>query len=399
MPVSVCLVRFHDGSAKTNWGGRGTSLGLARAVAASPDHRLDSVINGELIVRGFGDRATTKQSQLERAVRKATGRQLSRAQMLDGRAVEFEQIPDEVDRLISQRSNDARIDQVLRKFERCDEVWVNGEGDFILTGRRSLRRTLLLMHLAMRCDRPVHLVNSILSDPPVGERNSKVVDAVGAVLAACALVRYRDPVSLQLHRSLYPNLAADWAPDALFLWAPEGAALHEQDRIPFGPGSEALPVDVEAALTGDRPVVALSGSSSISSRSEDLDDARASLRELIGGIREQGSIQVVVATDDRDRWMIELAKGEACLAVGPAVPLASALDIVGRVDLFASGRYHPSILASLGGTPVLTMTSNSHKTRSLLEVLGETAVAEAPFFSDRGSVAPVLAHIRKSNSR
>ncbi len=392
-PSSVCLVRFHDGSAKPNWGGRGTSLALARVIARSPRHRLDSVVNGELIVRGFGDRAATaRRNRVARAARRAVRGRMSRQEILDSRTADFEQIPAEVDRLVADRSSNPTVDVVLRKFERCDEVWVNGEGDFILAGRRSLLRTLLLMHLATRCGRSVHLVNSILSDPPIGTRNAAVVDAVGTALRACERVVYRDPESLRHHEVLYPDVPARWAPDALFVWAPEGEALHAAVRPPFGPDAEGIPTEVEEVLAGDRPVVSISGSSTIRARDEDLDLAGASLSRLITGLRMQHSVPLVVATDGADGWMLDVARREACLRIDPSVPLASALGIAGRSDLFVSGRYHPSILASLGGTPIVTMASNSHKTRSLLEVLDEPGEGEFPFLTDPSAAERLLDH-------
>ena len=44
--------------------------------------------------------------------------------------------------------------------------------------------------------------------------------------------------------------------------------------------------------------------------------------------------------------------------------------ILGKAECFISGRYHPSIMASLGGTPCVFMGSNSHKMNSLQQVLG-----------------------------
>ena len=50
-------------------------------------------------------------------------------------------------------------------------------------------------------------------------------------------------------------------------------------------------------------------------------------------------------------------------------PIISAGKILANADAYISGRYHPAILASLGGTPCIFMSSNSHKTKSLQELL------------------------------
>lgn len=52
--------------------------------------------------------------------------------------------------------------------------------------------------------------------------------------------------------------------------------------------------------------------------------------------------------------------------------------ILANARAFVSGRYHPAILASLGGTPCVFMASNSHKTKSLQELLKYENVVEYP---------------------
>ena len=50
-------------------------------------------------------------------------------------------------------------------------------------------------------------------------------------------------------------------------------------------------------------------------------------------------------------------------------PIISAGKILANAAAYVSGRYHPAILASLGGTPCVFMSSNSHKTKSLQGLL------------------------------
>ena len=50
-------------------------------------------------------------------------------------------------------------------------------------------------------------------------------------------------------------------------------------------------------------------------------------------------------------------------------PILAAAKILANARVLISGRYHPSILASLGGTPCVFMSSNSHKTKSIQELL------------------------------
>jgi len=43
--------------------------------------------------------------------------------------------------------------------------------------------------------------------------------------------------------------------------------------------------------------------------------------------------------------------------------------VLANAQAFITGRYHPAIFASLGGTPCIFLGADSHKTRSLQDVL------------------------------
>ena len=58
------------------------------------------------------------------------------------------------------------------------------------------------------------------------------------------------------------------------------------------------------------------------------------------------------------------------------IPIILGTIILANARVFISGRHHPSILASLGGTPCVFLASNSHKTLSMQEVLEYDLVRE-----------------------
>jgi organic radical activating enzyme len=71
-----------------------------------------------------------------------------------------------------------------------------------------------------------------------------------------------------------------------------------------------------------------------------------------------------------DRFLRAVSEKTGIYLIPAGINIRLAGYILGRAVCFISGRYHPSILASLGGTPCVFMGSNSHKTTSLQEVLG-----------------------------
>jgi polysaccharide pyruvyl transferase WcaK-like protein len=82
-----------------------------------------------------------------------------------------------------------------------------------------------------------------------------------------------------------------------------------------------------------------------------------------------------------------------CDTTSAQIPLASGLLLLAHAACFISGRYHPSIMASLGGTPCIWMTSNSHKTLSVQYVLGEEEPREYPFFTQMAEPESLIAAI------
>ncbi|MFC7024898.1 polysaccharide pyruvyl transferase family protein [Promicromonospora thailandica] len=289
-------------------------------------------------------------------------------------------VVDELAKAIAEAEPATRgLREVRAALTAADELVVNGEGDFILTERLTLVRTMAMMRAAKLLGKPVHLLNSILSYAPVRPEHEKlVIDEVGETLSMCDSIRYRDPSSLELHRELYPQLQADWTPDALFAWA--GATRTSLiDRAAFSPETEGLSITVQRLLHSDQPYVVLSGTSIYD---VDPDEFRATALALRSRLKKDGVETVFAASDGPDEKYIKALKGSGTLVVQPKVPLTAAARLLWNASAMVSGRYHPSILATLGGTPFVLMHSNSHKTRSLYDVVASgTASDEHPFFT------------------
>ena len=219
---TVCVVRYHDGRATPNWGGRATSLALGR-VARRTGLEVTTTVNGTVIVNGFHRasgverlRPANVQRGIVRRWRAVAGHGVG---SVEDEPRRFEAVRDEAVRL-RRRVAAPDVRAVCSALGSVDEVWVNGEGDLILSARRTtLWRTLVLIHLAADLGVPVRLVNSILSGPPLGPIAAEVELAVHDALARCVAISYRDPTSLDEHRRRFPDLAATWCPDALFTWA------------------------------------------------------------------------------------------------------------------------------------------------------------------------------------
>lgn len=351
----VCVLRLHDPLTRENWGGRATSLAFARLLEREAGRSIVSSIGAPHILKPL--------SSLDQPAEDGDS----------GFAV--------VDRLaaaIRSPTTDP-LRAVHRAIADADQLVVNGEGDFILTERLTLVRTLAMMRAAAAMGKPVHLLNCILSEAPHPPRHrSLIVEQVGATLEQCETVLYRDPTSHALHRDLYGSTPAVWAPDALFAWA-SSARTDLAARDAFAPETEGLPIGVQRLLTSGQPYVVLSGTSR---KHIDPQRFRRTVTALRDALAARGMQVVFAGSDSPDRRLGEALAGAGVPVVDPAVPLTAAARLLWNASALISGRYHPSILASLGGTPVLLMASNSHKTQSLRDVVHTgTAGDELPFFT------------------
>jgi polysaccharide pyruvyl transferase WcaK-like protein len=71
-------------------------------------------------------------------------------------------------------------------------------------------------------------------------------------------------------------------------------------------------------------------------------------------------------------------------------PILLAATVLANSKLFVSGRYHPSIMASLGGTPCIFLGSNSHKNTALQEILEYESVEEFSAYPSSDECSKIL---------
>lgn len=378
--LKVALGRFHDGKAKMNWGGRGTSLALAGIVASHKGIASVEPLNGEYITAGFGDFLLPDKLK----VRAAHGLRRLRSDNSVMPTRPFPEVEKYAERLLCAKRRNARADSMIQIISDCDELWMNGEGDFIMGYSGTLWRTLLTMVIAQKLGKPTVLLNSILSAPTGTPAVPGVIEGVGTVLRNCKAVIYRDPVSLELSERWFADVDATWLPDALFAWSSTDVM---QVAEPYSADTEGLPLAVQAMLSrGDR-IISISGSSVMRSFTpERAENISTFARELIA----KNFAPVLVATSDEDFWLEDVARANNVPFVSARVPLRSGMQLLASSRVFVSGRYHPSILAASVGTPLVTFGSNSHKTLSLLRVLGDPSPVSYPTFDIRSAVPQLV---------
>jgi hypothetical protein len=365
------LLRFHDPLTRLNWGGRSTSLALAGLLEQHAGREIVSTIGAPHIL-----------AQLSEIDRKGVDRSV------------FMIVNELAGSIVRGKTQSPKLNELHAHLMKSDDLVVNGEGDFIFTERLTLARTLAIMRAAHLMGKPVYLLNSMLSYAPIRpETENLAIQTVGSVLEACQAIVYRDPTSFALHNQLYPHTSASWSPDALFTWAHQ--LRGNSTRGAFSAEAEGLPIPVQRLLmSGDRYVV-LSGTSQFGVDLAAFRSTVLALADALGGLDIR---TIFVGSDTPDRRLVGALEDSGIPCVDPQIPLTTALHLLRHASALVSGRYHATILASLGGTPFVLMSSNSHKTQSLHELIPFTGrYEEQPFFSggdtQGGELADVLARI------
>lgn len=207
----------------------------------------------------------------------------------------------------------------------------------------------------------------MFSDSPVRGKNYKTIYEANKVFSNCDALVVRDPVSLEYIKDNLKDCNARYIPDALFTWNKYVNDLHKLTNgryyLPFGFENNKY-FDV---FDFTEPFICLSGSSMSAWNQK---KAEKTYCNLVVKLKKEIKMKLfLVQTCNGDRFLINVAKSTETPILIVDMPLIALSKILAKASLFISGRYHPSIAASLGGTPCVFLGSNSHKTYSLQKML------------------------------
>jgi len=259
----------------------------------------------------------------------------------------------------------------LRNYD-FDALVVNGEGSFIFrkpAWRESINEAML-MHWAQKMGKKVYYMNGMLSDDPYTERNEEVISLVRPVFEKTQVVCVREYYSEKYAREAFPKANIKIYPDALFSWYDY---INDNFKIPNGKYVMGPNGATNSSFTDfdfEKPYILISGSSAVGTAAKDRNEAVICYSKLVNRVKESFSQNVyIIIVCEGDYFLNEVGYNTNTPIISMDTPILSAGKILSNADVFISGRYHPAILASMGGTPCVFMSSNSHKTISLQELL------------------------------
>lgn len=251
-----------------------------------------------------------------------------------------------------------------------DAIVINGEGDMIMTSpeRRSSLYYLLFAYWAKKRGKKVFFVNAMFSDCPATGRNENTVLLTRKILSKCNAIIVRDPVSYRYAKEIIGLKKCKYVPDALFSWS---KYYHEKnwiknirDILPFGYESDKELTSLDMV---SHEYICVSGSSAAAWNQE---EATERYIELVKALKQSFHSPIyIVPTCSGDVFLEEVARRTNTIFVPIQISIITGLNLLAHAGLFVSGRYHPSIMASLGGTPCIFMGANSHKNIGLQEML------------------------------
>jgi Asp-tRNA(Asn)/Glu-tRNA(Gln) amidotransferase A subunit family amidase len=256
-----------------------------------------------------------------------------------------------------------RFADIAAEMRAADVVMINGEGTIYGNQRKGFYSLFWAWYAKTRLGRSTAIVNHTLQldDPDMRTM-------AGIVYPLLDDVVFREPTSYREGCQLAAYGEQHLAADAAFCWQPvTGDEFVERYRRKGA--FDIWPWSMKT-FRADRPYVCVTGSSALMRPDQAGRLPVAAFRELCLDLGRRFEQVVVVAPDTTDEMLLAPVARDLDLPFIPAcTPTPLGLDLLANATVFVSGRWHPSILASTGGTPSVIFSGNSHKMQGLCELL------------------------------
>ncbi len=367
-----------DTSNRLNWGCRATTGMLRRMIgryaeisatvdvshpAAKPASQIISrEIKGGRPARwsaGLKSSSHPFTVGLGRRITQASPKMLERYPWLLGYAVsqDFEKLADE----IYQRKVFPAIAQA---FSMSDAVVINGEGSFLKNRVQARIKFLLAYTAETRFNKPCAIVNhsADVRNPLLHEIAAKVYPVVSDIL-------FREPFSLRETGPLAGDTRMGFAADTVFAYQPLTRDLFVS--VASRPDYFSIFPEYAAPFDPAQPYICVGGSAAFYAERNEGFDARMAFASLCRGLQKLAPVVLTASSKPDDEILRPVARELNLPFFGLRTPVQQAVDLLGNAALYVGGRWHPAIMALTGGTPTVSLSSNTdYKASGLLELMG-----------------------------
>jgi polysaccharide pyruvyl transferase WcaK-like protein len=400
LPTSSRVKAFFvgDNRESANWG-RGASIALGQLLSAS--FEITGRVAGEMFELSKAEAGivgTFTPPKYYRQFRRALCRRGRRPfswyikiEELFGAKDFIDEDPSvSVDNLLAHKQRHPTLAQIYDEAAAANLLVIDGDGDIIFSTppRRQTLFLLAMIELGVRLKKKVFLVNSMISDCPSSGRNETTLAAAKRLFPLCQAVALRDPESLEYVQKEISQANSCLIPDSMFSWF----SLYENGGSePLSNGDFLLPRSEKPEHLGkldfSEPYICIGGGASAGSQPE---RAAQTYARLIDEVSKLGYRVCLTENDSPDSFLRKLAR-EKNLGIVPAnAPIQMCGAVLANARLFISGRYHPSILASLGGTPCIFLATHAHKMGSLSRMLEYQINRQFNTFPDDSEIAQIV---------
>ena len=258
----------------------------------------------------------------------------------------------------------------LRQYD-FDALVVNGEGSFIFATPpwRECMIESMLMYWAEKMGKKVYFLNGMLSKDPYSDENKKTIELLKPIFSKAEVISVREQYSYKYAQQNFENINLKHYPDALFSWY---KMINDDFRITNGKyvmGIQGATDEAFYEFDFSKPYICISGSSAVGNASKNKKEAIDKYSELVNKVKNEFKEYNIFLVEvcEGDAFLNDVSKITNTPIIAIDTPILAVGKILANSRVFISGRYHPAILSSLGGTPCIFMSSNSHKTRSVQE--------------------------------
>jgi polysaccharide pyruvyl transferase WcaK-like protein len=398
-PKSAKVFFIGDNRTGVNWG-RSASIALRQLLAGT--FEISGCVTGDLFelskaeVGYVGTLMPPKYHRIfqylcHRRRRRPFGWYIKLEEMFGAHDFVAEDPATTIDNLLAHKARYPALARIYNQAREADILVLDGDGDIIFSTppRRHTLFLLAMIELGIRLGKPVFLVNSMISDCPLTGRNTKTLSAARRLFAQCRAVSLRDPESLEYVRKEMRETIATLIPDSLFSWFPIYAG---EDSYPPRNGDFILPYPEKDEYWGkldfSEPYICIGGGALAGTQPERAVECYSRLVDAIG----QLGYQICLTENDLpDSFLQQIAKEKNVGIVPVDAPILLCGAVLAHARLFISGRYHPSIFASLGATPCIFLESHAHKMGSLSRVLDYETQRQFNAFPSDSDIAGILA--------
>lgn len=377
----------NDSTSNPNWGDRGAAIALRsmiEGVGARVSYSLseqaiaDSALDrdGEAVAAAVLEKSPPHMASVVRRLTPPAALGLARRMRPQRQLIpaSWSEFPEFLDVVLGP---DNPWPAFTRGLADSDAVLIHGDGAITADGVAA-RTMFFIAYVAARgFGTPVMMVNHTadLNHPNLREIAHNVYPLMEDV-------RFRDPISAQR----LPGLGG-YTPDSAFLFAP----LEREVWAEVAARPTYLDVWPDRAGFNPKHPYLCIGGSSILVQAQDANRLLNGYRDLIHAVSAvyPGTLVLTVADKVDEPFFRLLAREFDLPVIGLRTPVQQVVDILGNADAYLGGRWHPSIFALRGGTPIVPLSAKTAKMQALAQMVG--ASGRLPNAYDlRSAVQPLV---------